>query len=371
MKIGLVGPLPPPSGGMANQLLLLQQLLDADAIDVTVIQVNAPYVPSWMVHFKGIRALARLIPYLLSLWRASGSVDLLHVFACSGWSWFLFATPAIWIAKLRGTAVVLHYHGGEAESFFSRSFKWIKSTLMRADIVVVPSGFLASVFNQRNISCVVVPNVINLELFSQSPQCLMTWEEGRHPHVVVARNLEPIYDNATAIRAFRIIKNHFPTACMTIAGSGPELQSLLGLVSELELADSVRMIGRVDNARMPELFHCADVLINPSLADNMPVSILEALASRVPVVTTSVGGIPYLVVDGETALFVPPGEPEAMAQGVISVLSSSRLRSDLITNGQNLVQQYVWHQVKKKLHAVYERALEINRQSKQVTYKQE
>lgn len=361
MKIGLVGPLPPPSGGMANQLLLLRQLLNDDAIDVTVIQVNAPYVPSWVVHFKGVRALFRLIPYLFSLWRTSGSVDLLHVFACSGWSWFLFATPAIWIAKFRGAAVVLHYHGGEAESFFSHSFKWIKSTLLRADIVVVPSGFLESVFNQRNISCVVVPNVINLELFSKPPTCLMAWEEGRYPHVVVARNLEPIYDNSTAIKAFRIIKNHFPAACMTVAGSGPELQSLVDLVDELELADSVRMVGRVDNARMPELFHCADVLINPSLADNMPVSILEALASSVPVVTTSVGGIPYLVVDGETALLVPPGNPEAMAHGVISVLSSPRIRSDLIRNGRNLVQQFAWHQVKKKLYAVYERALEIHR----------
>ena len=66
MHIGLVGPLPPPSGGMANQTRQLAHLLTDENIQVTLIQVNAPYYPQWIEKFKGIRAFFRLIPCFLS-----------------------------------------------------------------------------------------------------------------------------------------------------------------------------------------------------------------------------------------------------------------------------------------------------------------
>ncbi len=72
---------------------------------------------------------------------------------------------------------------------------------------------------------------------------------------------------------------------------------------------------------MAALYRSADVMLNPSLADNMPISVLEALASGVPVVTTNVGGVPYLVEHEKTALLVPPQNPEAMAEAVLLLLN--------------------------------------------------
>ncbi len=65
LRIGLVGPLPPPSGGMANQTEQLSRLLRVDGAGVELVQVNPPYRPRWVGHIRGVRALFRLIPYIL------------------------------------------------------------------------------------------------------------------------------------------------------------------------------------------------------------------------------------------------------------------------------------------------------------------
>ena len=119
LRLTIVGPLPPPSGGMANQCKQLVGLLQAEGVQVELVRTNAPYKPAFVGKVPVLRAFARLLPYLLALWRASGRTDVMHVLANSGWSWHLFSAPAIWIARLRGTPVVVNYRGGEAEPFFA------------------------------------------------------------------------------------------------------------------------------------------------------------------------------------------------------------------------------------------------------------
>ena len=86
LRIGLVGPLPPPFGGMANQMQQLAQLLHDEGIIVELIQVNSPYHPRWTGKIKGIRAVFRLFPYLIQLWQSADKIQLFHIFANSGWS---------------------------------------------------------------------------------------------------------------------------------------------------------------------------------------------------------------------------------------------------------------------------------------------
>jgi hypothetical protein len=106
---------------MANQTRQLAELLGAEGIQVEVVQVNPPYWPAWVGHVRGIRALCRLLPYLVRLWRALGRVDLAHVMANSGWAWHLFAAPAILVARVRKVPAVVNYRGGDADRFFAAS----------------------------------------------------------------------------------------------------------------------------------------------------------------------------------------------------------------------------------------------------------
>ncbi|MCG5512093.1 glycosyltransferase family 4 protein [Ectothiorhodospira shaposhnikovii] len=359
-RIGLVGPLPPPPGGIANQTRQLARLLQEDHLVVKLVQMNAPYHPGWIERIRGVRALFRLVPYVVSLWRLCDRISVMHVMANSGWSWHLFAAPAIWIGRIRGVPVVVNYRGGGAEAFFEQSWRWIRPTMSRASRIIVPSGFLRDVFGRFHAEAVVVPNVIDLSKFAphRSYVPCTPGAGGGGPHLIVTRNLEDIYDNATAIRALALIREHHPEARMTIAGDGPERPALEALVQSLQLTPWVTFAGRLEVGLLPDLYRSADIMLNPSLIDNTPNSILEALASGVPVVSTHVGGVPYLVEDGSTALLVPPGEPRAMAEAVCRLMDSPGLVSRLRRNGLEAVGGFQWEQVRQVLYGVYREAME-------------
>ncbi len=361
-RIGLVGPLPPPYGGMANQTRQLGNLLEQEGVHVEWVQTNAAYRPAWTGKITGLRAAVRLLPYLCRLWRTAGKVQLFHIMANSGWSWHLFAAPAIWIARFRKIPVIVNYRGGEAGAFFRKSWFWVKPSLDITDTIIVPSGFLEAVFGQHGYTAKIVPNIIDLSRFTAASS------EDRHsrsdcPHIAVTRNLEAIYDNATAIRAFAIVQKNCRNARLTVAGTGPEKPMLENLVSELGVQDAVRFAGRIDNDAIAALYRSADLMINTSLVDNMPISILEALASGVPVVSTDAGGIPYLVEHGRTALLVPKKDPAAIAEAILHLLHNPDLYAKLRNNGLASLERYTWNAVKQQLFAVYQHTLERHSRS--------
>jgi glycosyltransferase involved in cell wall biosynthesis len=349
LRIGLVGPLPPPSGGMANQTLQLAGLLRAEGLEVDTVQVNCAVSPAWAAKVKGLRAVCRLLPYLGRLWRAAGSCDLFHVMANSGWSWHLYSAPAIWIGRLRGCPVVINYRGGEADAFLGKALAWVRPSLSRADALIVPSGFLEAVFQKYGFASQIVPNIVNLERFSAAPPSA----PGGPLRLLVARNLEPIYGNDTALRAFALVRQTYPDARLVIAGSGPLRAQLEQLARELGIADAVTFTGRVDNQAMAALYRDADLMLNPTLVDNTPNSVIEALACGVPVVSTSVGGVPYLVEDGKTALLVPPASPEHMAAAVLRLAADPQLAAGLRERGLQHVRQFAWSEVRPRLLACY------------------
>lgn len=351
LRIVLVGPIPPPYGGMANQTQQLAELLRSEGQSVTLVPSNAPYSPCWVAGVPGLRAVFRLFPYLLRLWREIGSSQLVHVMANSGWSWHLFAAPAIRIAALRRVPVIVNYRGGEAESFLSTSARSVHRTMRKAAALIVPSGFLKATFERFDMSAAIVPNIVDLRRFS-NPQPHHT----NRRRLLVARNLEPIYDNESAIRALAIVRQTHPDATLTIAGSGPLAETLQSLVNTLGLTESVVFTGRLDRDAMADAYRDADIALNPSLVDNMPNSVLEALASGVPVVSTRVGGVPYIVKDEETALLVPPKSPEAMAAAIVRLMDDAVLAQRLIDNGLAEVQAYTWPRVWPVLAATYARA---------------
>lgn len=345
--IVLVGPLPPPSGGMANQTRQLARLLRADGCGVTVVRTNAPYRPAWIGRVRGVRALFRLVPYLTALWRAMRGADLAHVMANSGWSWHLFAAPAVRIAALRGVPVVVNYRGGEAAPFLARRHARVRSTLGKARLLIVPSGFLAEIFARHGMRATIVPNVVDLDAFRPAaapPPGL---------HVVVTRNLEPIYDIATALRAFALVCARHVDARMTVAGSGPERPALEALATGLGIAAHVRFSGRLDNAELPALYRSATAALNPSRVDNMPISLLEAMASGVPIVSTDVGGVPHMVDDERTALLVPPGDPQRMAAAILRLHEDRALCARLAAAALECVPRYSWPSVRGQLFGAY------------------
>ncbi|HET7158074.1 MAG TPA: glycosyltransferase family 4 protein, partial [Burkholderiales bacterium] len=109
----------------------------------------------------------------------------------------------------------------------------------------------------------------------------------------------------------------------------------------------------IDNERLQDLYKHADLFLNSSVVDNMPNSILEALASGVPIVSTDAGGIPFMVEHGKTALLVPPRDPDAMASAALALLDDPQHAARLAEAGVLLAQQYSWANVRGRLFDVY------------------
>ncbi len=353
LSIGLVGPLPPPFGGMANQTKQLSVLLQAEGFNIQIIQTNAPYSWPWLENIKGLRAIFRLIPYLANLWKAAAQVDCLHVMANSGWSWQLYAAPAIWIAWLKKVPVIVNYRGGEAEQYFKTSLKWVAPTLNKATVVIVPSGFLKQVFHRFGFDTLVIPNIIDFKRFSFRER---SWIQNSHsPQLVVTRNLEKIYGIDVAIRAVALLKSKFQHIKLFVAGSGPLLTELTELVDELGVTGNIEFTGKLSPDQVVNLYAKADIMLNPTHVDNMPNSVLEALAVGIPVVTTDVGGIPYIVTDKHTALLVDDNNPEMMAAAVEQLLMNADLYESLVSNGVKQAENYAWDLVKLQWIELYNR----------------
>ncbi len=351
MHVGLIAPLPPPFGGMANQARQLTELLSAEGVSVTIVQTNAPYQPGFIGRIRVVRAFFRIVPYLLRLWRVAGRVDLLHIFANSGWSWQLFTAPAVWIAWMRNTPVIINYRGGEAQDYLSESIRWVRPTLKRADGIIVPSGFLQEVFTEFGIGTEIIPNIIDLDRFKSCPQRRERYQSG--PHLVVTRNLESIYNIQTAIYAVSILSKTVSGVRLYVAGDGPQRAQLHELVRQLELEDTVTFTGKLTPEEIANLYQEADIMLNPTTVDNMPNSVLESLACGIPVITTDVGGIPFIVEDGKTALMVEVGDAEAMAAQVNRLLKDRSLFDTLVENGKNEVLAYTWSVIKQQWLSKY------------------
>jgi glycosyltransferase involved in cell wall biosynthesis len=271
--------------------------------------------------------------------------------ANSGWSWHLFAAPAIWIARARRTPVVVNYRGGGARRFLEAQHKWVLPSLRRADVLAVPSGFLREVFDQFGVSAQIVPNAVDSRRFY--PACHHSGTTSKELNLVIARNLEPIYDVATGIEAFAQILKSAPGARLQIAGDGPERASLESKVVELGISERVEFLGRVSGSRVAELYRGAYLVLNPTRVDNMPNSIIEALATGVPVVTTNVGGIPFIVDEGQTALLVEPGDPTAMAEASLQLINDSALWNHISTRALRSAEGYFWERVRDQWLEIY------------------
>jgi len=357
-QIVIVGPLPPPFGGMANQTEQLANKLSAEGIEVKIIRWNRAYWPRWIGKIPIIRAGFRLIPYLWELWRVAGQQNFFHIMGNSGWSWHLFAAPAIWIASIRGCIVVLNYRGGEAESFFSRSFRYVRPTLERCDQVIVPSGFLKEIFARYGVEVKVVRNPLDLEKFRVK-------SKNKHlkkgPNLAVCRNLESIYGIPCALRAFVKILDHHPTSILWITGSGSQEKELKLLTEKLGITDKVIFTGRLTPDQMVKLYHKADIVLNPSEVDNAPNSLLEAWAAGVPIVTTNAGGIPHLVKHKKTALLIPVNDDLAMAEAALEILNNPSLGCSLRKAGYLKARDHAWEEVKYNLFFSYSQAVEKHR----------
>ena len=346
-SVCLVAELPPPAGGMAVQAERLSGELRKEGHALRNVRTNALAHGSLVRRVPGLRGLVNWALFMPSLLASASRCRIVHIFSNSGLSFFLFSMPAILVGRLLSRRVVVHYHGGAAPEFLASSAKFVVPLLRLAQAIVVPSPFLARVFQRYGLSTVEIANLVTIAAPAPRIGSKAT------PRLLTARNLTPVYNLACALRTFARVRARLPGAELTIAGDGPERASLERLSQTLGVSGQVRFVGSIGNDQLRALMGESDVLLNTSRTDNQPVSIIEAFASDLPVVSTDVGGIPDLVTDGLEGLLAPDDDDAALAAAILRLLEDDELRLRLVANARQRALQFSWPRIYPALAATY------------------
>jgi L-malate glycosyltransferase len=348
LKVAVIAPTLRYVGGQAVQaeLLLRQWRDDADA-KVRFIPVDPPFPAAlaWAERIPILRTLIREPLYLAALWRGLKDVDIAHIFSASYWSFLLAPVPAFLVASLRGKKTLINYRSGEARDHLQR-FRTARFFLQKANRLVVPSGYLVDVFREFQLQAQVVPNIVDTSQFS------FRLRQPLRPQLVCTRGFHPYYCIDVVVRAFAQVQQAFPDARLDLVGGGPLEMQIRKQVRELGLS-SVSFMGVASREAIGRFYDQADIFVNASRLDNMPVSILEAFASGTPVVSTAPEGIRYLVEHERTGLLSEPGNAEALARSIIRLLRDPELAFRLAANALEELQKYRWTTVREQWLKVY------------------
>jgi glycosyltransferase involved in cell wall biosynthesis len=342
LRVVLVAPSLSILGGQAVQADRLRQSWKGDRdIHASLLPVNpdAPPPLHLLQRVKYVRTATTQLVYWPSLVRRLRHADVVHVFSASYFSFLLAPWPAVQVARLLGKPVVLNYRSGEAPDHLAKS-PVARRTLAGVELNVVPSRFLQEVFAGFGIGSRIIPNVVDIERFR--------FRERRplRPHLVSTRNLEPLYNVACTLRAFRLVQDHHPDATLMLVGTGSEETRLRTLARELRLK-GVTFAGRMHPGEIWRAYADADIYVQTPNIDNMPTSVLEAYASGLPVVATAAGGVPAILTDGEHGLLAPLDDHRAVADRVLRLLRDPSLVTRLTAQARARSESCTWPAVRQ------------------------
>ncbi|MGH9582663.1 MAG: glycosyltransferase family 4 protein, partial [Bryobacteraceae bacterium] len=288
--------------------------------------------------------------YNAGLLRQARRNDILHIFTAGLWSYTLWTIPALLAGRFFGKKLIVNYRDGRAEQHL-RQWRTTRRTLLLADRIVAPSGYLVDVFAQYGIRAQSIFNIIDADRFRYRQR------RNLRPVFLTNRSLEPLYNVGCILRAFAIIQSRYPDASLTIAHDGICRSKLEKLAADLKLQNT-RFIGKVPQAKIPDLYDEANIYLTSPNLDCMPGSLLECFASGLPIVATEAGGIPYIAKDRESALLVGLNDHEALARRAMELLENPDLVERITAGGLEQVQRYRPEIVRDAWISLYRELLE-------------
>ncbi|WP_339754575.1 glycosyltransferase family 4 protein [uncultured Winogradskyella sp.] len=241
----------------------------------------------------------------------------------------------------------LHYipilHGGNLEIRLKNNPKLSDLIFNNAYKLVAPSNFLKAVFQTYGYKDVLlISNFIEIGCYEflnrEIDDIKMLW----------VRSFSSIYNPQKAVLVMnRLLKKGFKTSLTMV---GPDVDGSMDNVKVLALKEGldVKFPGKLSKQNWVELSKKHNVFINTTNFDNTPVSVIEAMALGLPIVSTEVGGLPYLISNNKDGLLVPSDDADAMAHKIIELREDNSLRISLITNARDKVENFDWKNIKPK-----------------------
>jgi len=278
--------------------------------------------------------------------------DILSLQVYSGPS-FLVEEIVSFLAQRLNKPIVMVLHGGSMPDFFAKYPGWAKRVLQRAGALVAPSTYLAMMLERYGFTSDVIPNAIDKTLYPYRHRSHVC------PRLLWMRTFHEIYNPKMAVETLAQLTHDFPEATLTMAGQEKGvLAATQAFARQLGVEARTRFAGYLDIRAKQTEFAGHDIFLNTNRIDNMPVSLLEAAAFGMPIVATCVGGVPYMIRDGENGLLVPNEDATAMARAVRRLVEEPGLAGCLSGNARLFAESHDWSALLPMWESLFQKVMD-------------
>lgn len=259
-----------------------------------------------------------------------------------------YSTKAFWyaffcsqLARVLNIKYIPILHGGNLPNRLKKNPKLCQMVFANACKNVVPSGYLRQAFQEAGFTNVIyIPNSIEIEKYKFKDRIEFA------PKLLWVRAFATIYNPEMAVKVLFELQRKYPNASLTMVGPDKDgsLQTTKAFADYINC--KVCFTGQLSKEDWWQLASEHDIFINTTHFDNTPISVMEAMALGLPVVSTNVGGIPYLLTDKENALLVSGNDDKAMIEAILNLLNDKVYANELAKNARIFIEQMDWKVVK-------------------------
>ena len=328
---------------------------------VNVYRVNIPKIPHLKCFF-GILTLA----YRTWMLDKQKDYDVVH-------SHLAFPTgqSGTIVKKLRKKRHLITVQGGDLADYKSETpAKYfgiilkplISWSLKNADLVHAVSIYTkirAEELGARET--IMIPNGVDVTEFKPMDKGIIRAKYGYSEKdfiIVSVSRLTPKNGIDYLIKAIDRVIDDIPNIRLVVIGDGIQRKKLIQLINNLRLTNKIDLLGNIPHSEIPEYLNIADVFVRPSLEEGFGISFIEAMACKVPVIGSNIGGIPDIIKDAENGYMVVPRNINELVQKLIRLSKDKELRHNLAENGYQTVQEkFNWNVVLKNMYGIYEKLL--------------
>src|SRR5262245_45721845 len=265
---------------------------------------------------------------------------------------FLWAEAVCAVLRLVGKPYILTLHSGNLPVFAGSWKGRVRRLLRSSAVVTTPSRYLQVQMTPYRNDLFVLPNALEIKNYAFHPRIKP------RPRLMWIRqfSFQETYNPFLAVRTVQLLANELPEITMTMVGTDQGEGAFLKFqqwVDKLGLTDRVIFPGGVSKLEVPYWMSKGDIYLNTTNVDNTPVTVIEAMACGLCVISTNVDGMPYLLEHEHDALLVPPDDPIAMAQAIRRLLTEEGLAERLSRNARRKAEQFDWSIIFPKWEALF------------------
>ena len=290
--------------------------------------------------------LLRLLDMIVTFYKARDAVDVVLIDTYSTLN-FWYAVIIGRLCSKRNLPYIPILHGGNLPERLENKPQICKALFGNAKINVAPSGYLYNAFAKAGFSNLIhIPNTIEISHYPYKVRTAFA------PKLLWVRSFAKIYNPLMAIKVLEQLLTQHPDATLTMVG--PEKDGSLQSCKEYARTNNLPLTftGKLSKKEWIKESIKHDIFINTTNFDNMPLSVVEAMALGLLVVSTSVGGMPYLINDREDGYLSPPSDVKLFTEKVVNAISNTSDSIKITQKARDKVAVYDWESAKSKWRQV-------------------